>query len=144
MVFSKPTIDVNNSVLVLTEPAIIISNETRDMLMSRVNDERQVIVHCRIFNRYPWGYARIWKTTYLIDKESNDKSCLLHVDGISIYPLSTDIPTGTALHFTLIFSSLPNSCLVFDFFEQTTCETGFYIPAIKRNQTDVYSIDLSD
>lgn len=138
------TVKTEDDLLILRESKINIAEETKEKLLSLVVEESQVIIHCKLFNPYPWAFARIWETTYLIDDATNHRSHLLFADGISKYPCSTAIPMKTTLYFTLIFSALPKSCKAFRLHEQTAGKTGFHTPMIKRNGVDVYSIDLSE
>lgn len=136
--------DFEENQSILIQPAVEISEETREKLLSLICDERQVIIHCKLFNPYPWAYARIWETTYLIDHETDHRSRLLYVDGIPKFPYSTEMAMGATLYFTLIFSALPKFCTTFKFLEQTAGKIGFHVPMIKRNTADVYNIDLSE
>ncbi|MES2704298.1 MAG: hypothetical protein V4649_16775 [Bacteroidota bacterium] len=127
----------------LTETQVEISELIREQLLTQVSEEGQVIVHCKIVSGASDTVARIWRTTFLLDKHSSHKCRLLHADGVSTYPEWTHVPAGTTLHFTLVFSPLPKSCTSFDFYEQIPEPGGFYVESIARNKTDVYNIELS-
>jgi len=49
---------------------------------------------------------------------------------------------GTTVRFTLIFSSLPKTCEVFDLIEEVP--SGFEVYDIKRNSSDVYNVTIED
>ncbi len=126
------------------EIKVEISNEAKERLLSDTEEQGQVIVHCKLEDDFGGTYARIWPTTYLIDTSSNHQSRLLYGEGITIYPVWTEVPAGTTLSFTLIFSPLPKSCVAFDLFEQIPESGGFHVRDIKRNSTDVYHVDLTE
>lgn len=126
-----------------TETEVHISTEVLEELLFSVEEEGQVTVHCKIKAPFPGTYARIWPSTYLVDIHSDHKSRLLHAEGICMYPHWTEITGGTTLYFTLVFSQLPKTCTTFDFLEQIPEPGGFHIPALKRNASDVYHIDLT-
>lgn len=105
--------------------------------------EKQVIVHCCFQNNYMVGnLIRIWKNTHLEDHGSGHKSRLLFVDNIVYHPYWLEVPPVKNYWFTLIFSGLPETCLIFDFTEEIPESGGFYVPNIPRNKTDVYKINL--
>jgi hypothetical protein len=53
-----------------------------------------------------------------------------------------EVPTGSTLRFTLFFSSLPKSFVLFDFLEDIPESGGFEIRGIKRNKSDVYPVTI--
>ncbi len=128
--------------LIETQPTKIDA-ATLLQLQLRQLEERQVIVHC-LFKCPPSRelLIRIWKTTFLIDNHSSHKSKLLFFDNISLYPEWTLVKAGSRFKFTLLFSGLPEDCVSFDLFEDIPAAGGFYIPAIVRNKTDVYSVEI--
>ena len=63
---------------------------------------------------------------------------------ITYAPVWELVEAGTTKRFTLIFSSLPKSCEVFDLIEEVPDSFGFEIFDIKRNSTDVYNVNVSD
>jgi hypothetical protein len=121
-----------------------ISEETQKKLSALTVEEGQVIVHCKIVASLFSTVARIWPSTWLIDKFSDNRSKLVHLSGITKYPVWTEIPEGRTLYFTLVFSPLPKSCQVFDLLEEIPESGGFHVANIIRNVTDVYSVDLSE
>ena len=46
-------------------------------------------------------------------------------------------------NFTLIFSSLPKNCKVFDFSEEINDPYKFVVRNIPRNKSDVYTININ-
>ena len=106
-----------------------------------VEEEKQIIVHCRY--GVPGdedSLIRIWKTTYLIDRESEFKTDLLFAYNISFYPVWDLLPANSTRKFTLIFGGLPKSCKVFDLIEVTNGWGAFEFRGIIRNKEDIYNI----
>jgi hypothetical protein len=101
-----------------------------------------VYVHCHFENTSTDMLIRIWSTTFLVDRDSVTRSQLVHAENISYAPQWTIIPRKGDFTFLLIFGGLPKSCLVFDMVEEIAQPGGFHIRNIKRNETDVYHIDL--
>ncbi len=104
--------------------------------------EHQVIVHCRYESGMYGNLIRIWPTTFLIAKDIQHRSELVHVEQITIFPEWSPVPPNTTYHFTLIFSGLPKDCMHFDLLEEIPQEGGFFVPGIRRNETDVYSVEI--
>jgi hypothetical protein len=117
-----------------------ISEKVRLDLLSDIEEQGQIVVHCAIEDDLFGVYGRVWPTTYLIDSNSDQKSKLLQVYGISMAPVWTPVPFGGTLNFTLIFSSLPKSCKVFDLVEVIPEPGGLFIKNIVRNNSDVYHV----
>ncbi len=101
-----------------------------------------VYVHCYFENQSDDMLIRIWRSTYLIDRASGSRSKLVHVENISYAPLWTMIPKKGTFSFLLIFSALPKDCLVFDLLEDISQAGGFSVQAIKRNELDVYHVNI--
>jgi hypothetical protein len=123
----------------------IIEKELLQSLKAKTEEEKQVIVHC-CFPASPslGNLIRIWKTTYLIDNHSDHKSKLIHAENITLFPNWTAVPFMKDFWFTLIFSGLPKDCKSFDFQEVIPEEGGFYVKSIKRNESDIYRIKISE
>ncbi|KQK24428.1 hypothetical protein AR438_14590 [Chryseobacterium aquaticum] len=123
----------------------IIAKELLESLQTKIEEEKQVIVHC-CFPASPFlgNLIRIWNTTYLLDNSSSHKSKLIHAENITIYPNWTAVPFMRDFWFTLIFSGLPKDCTSFDFKEIIPEEGGFFVKSIKRNGSDVYRIKISE
>ncbi len=130
------------SVLFEEDLKVEICNELRNELLLLRNEEQQVIIHCSIYGMDYGDAARIWKSTYLIDKETGKTYKLLFADGISFAPQWTLIPFNKPLEFTLIFKGLPKSCKLFDLVEIIPEEGGFQVLNVKRNATDVYYVTI--
>ncbi|WP_235831872.1 hypothetical protein [Paenimyroides viscosum] len=119
-----------------------ICKELRNEILLARNEEQQVIVHCSIYAMDFGDAARIWKSTYLINKQSGKKYKLLFAEGISFAPQWTLIPFKKPLEFTLIFKGLPKSCTSFDLVEIIPEEGGFEVLNVPRNASDVYYVTI--
>lgn len=122
----KPTVDVDT--LTSIDPASL--------------EDSFVYVHCHFGNTSDEMLIRIWLTTFLIDRDSAIKSQLIHAENISYAPQWTIIRGKVEFTFLLIFGGLPKSCKVFDLVEEIAQPGGFCIKSIKRNEADVYHIDI--
>ena len=121
------------------------TTEETDVVASvavKPHDDSHVYVHCHCKQSGDGLLIRIWKTTYLIDTSSHSKSSLVHAENISMAPYWTAIPPSRPYSFLLIFTRLPGDCKVFDFVEEIAQPGGFNVRNIRRNETDVYHIDL--
>lgn len=126
----------------ITKP--YIDKEIMESLRTKLEEERQVIVHCCFPAQPSFGnLIRIWKTTFLVDKSSNHESKLLHAENISLFPEWTLVFPFQDFWFTLIFSGLPKDCKSFDLKEIIPEEGGFSVQDIKRNSSDIYRIKIS-
>lgn len=126
---------------IIKHPQVDISPEILEELKTQIHEIGQVVVHCIQISTQP-SYIRIWPSTYLYDQHSDHVSELIHAEKISYYPQWTAVDQGET-HFTLIFSGLPKSCLVFDLYEQCNNQGGaFMVNAIVRNSTDVYYVQV--
>lgn len=105
-------------------------------------DDSYVYVHCHFENTSDEMLIRIWRTTFLIDRNSSTRSQLVHAENISYAPQWTIIPGKQDFSFLLIFGGLPKSCMVFDLVEEIAQPGGFHVKNIRRNETDVYHIDI--
>lgn len=103
-----------------------------------------VYVHCYYQNTTMDMLIRIWRTTFLVDAQSAAKSSLVHAENISFAPQWTLIPDNARYHFLLVFSGLPKSCKQFDLMEEIPQPGGFWVKDIKRNQQDVYHIQIDE
>lgn len=126
----------------ITKPEIC--QEILEALLTEVQEEQQVIVHCCYPATYHIGsLIRIWQSTFLVDERLNHRSSLLHHENISLFPDWTPVPPMQDYWFTLVFSGLPKDCKSFDLREEIPEEGGFLVKNIKRNGTDVYRVKLS-
>ena len=101
-----------------------------------------VYVHCHVRHAAMEMLVRIWRTTFLIDRQFSSRSGLIHAENITFAPVWTIVPQNIDYTFLLIFNGLPQSCTVFDLVEEIAQSGGFYVPDIVRNESDVYHIDL--
>lgn len=124
------------------KPKIKIDEKILESAKKEADLEKQVIVHCLVKSSPIDTYVRIWKSTYLRDKDSSHKSKLLTAHNITFYPIWMPVKSGRNAKFTLVFSALPKECISFDLFEDIPQGGGFYSGLIPRNKTDVYSVDL--
>ena len=122
-------------------PAVKFDDKLKDEILSQIQEESVVIVHCT-YNDEIDGNIRIWKSTFLIDKATGDRSNMHHAENISIAPEWTYVPKGKTYRFTLIFAPLPKSCELFDLLEDIPQAGGFFIQNIKRNKSDVYHVNI--
>ena len=99
-----------------------------------------VYVHCYFNNTVNDMLIRIWKTTFLVDKNSVYRSKLVHAENISFAPQWTVIPENKMFQFLLIFEALPKGCERFDLVEDIPQPGGFYVGDIMRNKKDVYHV----
>lgn len=120
-----------------------ISQELLEELQTKVEVEKQVIVHC-YFPGTPSSemMIRIWQSTFLIDENLKHKSTLIHHENISLFPYWTEVPPMKDYWFTLVFSGLPTDCKTFDLKEEIPQEGGFWIRNIKRNNSDIYKVKI--
>lgn len=122
-----------------------IKPSTRKKLKEQVQEEKQVIVHCHYSCTNPYGmYIRIWPTTYLIARDVQHRSELVHAENIPLAPDWMAVAPGTKSQFTLIFSGLPKDCQRFDLAEIIPQEGGFFVADIARNEMDVYEVEMAE
>ncbi|MBS7332562.1 hypothetical protein [Faecalibacter bovis] len=123
-----PEIELEREVFIATE------------LLTQIEEESQVIVHCHMDCTEFADAARIWPSTYIIDNATGIRYQLVHSEGITMAPNWTYIPEGSSLHFTLFFKGLPKSCKSFDLVEIISQPGGFECRNIPRNNNDVYHV----
>lgn len=128
---------------IIEKPNIVIAPALLKELATFTADQGQVIVHGICKTKIEASFIRIWPTTYLFDHHSTHVSELVHFSGISGFPIWTKIEANATMSFTLIFTGLPSTCKVFDLQEVIPQSHGFYVPAIVRNEKDVYYLDFS-
>jgi hypothetical protein len=107
-----------------------------------VLEESHVYVHCYFNNTSTNLLIRIWKSTYLTDKNSSHRSKLVHIENISYAPVWTPVPPNSPFQFLLIFEALPKGCEIFDLVEDIPQPGGFYVSSIMRNKIDVYHVHI--
>lgn len=117
----------------------------REKTKESVQEEKQVIVHCRYTCHNPYGMLiRVWPSTYLIARDIQHTSDLVHVENIPLAPAWMPVGSGESARFTLIFTGLPGSCTKFDLAEIIPQSGGFHVPDILRNDMDVYEVEIPD
>ena len=102
--------------IIAAPPAVKFDDKLKEEILSQVQQEGMVIVHCH-YEVEEEGGIRIWQSTFLVDKGSGERSHLHHAENISVAPIWTLVPAGKTYRFTLIFSLLPKSCEFFDLLE---------------------------
>jgi hypothetical protein len=122
------------------KPAIDI--EVLSAIEAEIMEDSYVYVHCYLDNDAKDMLIRIWKTTFLVDQNTGNRSKLIHAENVSFAPMWTMVPDGTTYNFLLIFSSLPKSCTQFDLIEEVPTSGGFRIHDINRTMNDVYHINI--
>ncbi len=116
--------------------------EVLSAIEAEVLEDSYVYVHCYLDNDVRDMLIRIWRTTFLVDRNSGSRSKLVHAENVSFAPMWTMVPDGKTYNFLLIFSSLPKSCTQFDLIEEVPSSGGFHISNIQRNTRDVYHINI--
>lgn len=101
-----------------------------------------IYVHCHYQNEFPEMFIRVWRSTFLIDRNSSSRAQLVHAENISYAPEWTYIPGKQLYTFLLIFSALPKDCKVFDLVEDIPQAGGFFVSGISRNGQDVYHVTI--
>lgn len=120
----------------------VVDVETLESINPQLLEDSFVYVHCHFDNPSDDMLIRIWRTTFLIDPQTTTRSQLAHAENISYAPQWTMIPKGD-FTFLLIFGGLPKSVQVFDLVEEIPQPGGFVVRSIRRNDTDVYHIDIA-
>ncbi|NVJ48376.1 MAG: hypothetical protein HWE07_14675 [Cytophagia bacterium] len=126
-----------------SQPLTEVNPDLLDLAKEYANLERQVIIHCRFHpGLMPLPFIRIWPSTYLKPKGSEESAKLLQAFNISFYPEWQRIEFNRYHFFTLVFEGLPKDCTSFDLIEEIPEPGGFFFPNIKRNESDIYQVDL--
>jgi hypothetical protein len=140
---TKAMADLITPAIPTLKPKIKPLLESKKKTKEAVQEESQVIVHCRMTGSLESYSIRIWKSTFLFAKDLAHASKLLHFENITLYPAWTILIPGKEHRFTLIFSGLPKDCKSFDLIEKIPQEGGFEVKNIARNKQDVYLIKLN-
>ena len=107
------------------------------------SEESQVVIHCSYAGGMFGGHKiRIWKSISLIPRNSTEKCKLVHAERVSIAPAWTEVPPLKLFSFTLIFTGLPKDCVLFDLIEDIPKPNGIIVKGIRRNRSDVYTVDI--
>lgn len=123
---------------IITEEKPIVATNIEEKTI--VVEQSHVYVHCYFNNTVKDMLIRIWKTTFLMDKNSTHRSKLVHAENISFAPVWTRVPDNGMFQFLLIFDALPKGCEMFDLLEDITQPGGFFVGSIMRNKKDVYHV----
>lgn len=131
----------------IEQPAIkhnaVIDKATRSKIGSKHLEESQVVIHCSFKATVHGNRITMWKSTFLVPKESHHSCELIYHENISLYPAWTEVEIGETITFTLIFSGLPRNCTSFDMIEMIPEPGGLEIRDIQRNKADVYYIAIA-
>lgn len=119
-----------------------IDSVLKEQLQAKANEQNQVIIHCSIKASSEDMVVRIWKSTFLYETNSSNKSELIHAENITIYPYWVPIAKGSSHQFTLYFTGLSKQCTSFNLIEQIPENGGFEKHNIQRNDTDIYFINF--
>lgn len=132
------------SVTIIDKPKVDIAPDLLHELMTKSEEMGQVVLHF-LYSSGFWGSRiRIWPTTYLYDQHSEHRSDLVHTDEITMFPTWTDVEPLQQHYFSLIFSGLPKSCVIFDFIEECNNQGNeFQVKNILRNNSDIYFFRMS-
>lgn len=127
------------------EEAVKTEIDTELLLeFARAAEEKsQVIVHVTMPPQYGDYRIRIWRSTFLLSRNSEHRSRLLHAENISIAPIWTDVHPMKPYTFSLIFEGFPKEVLLFDLAEIIPQPGGFFHASILRNNQDIYHITLN-
>jgi hypothetical protein len=125
---------------VKTKPEV--DSEVLESIDPNTLEDAYVYVHCHFENTADEMLIRIWRSTFLIDRNSSARSELLHAENISFAPLWSVVPARSKFSFLLIFSGLPKDCTSFDLIEDIPQPGGFFLSGIKRNARDVYHVNI--
>jgi hypothetical protein len=120
----------------------LIDTEVLSAIQADMLDDSYVYVHCHIDSDAKDMLIRIWRTTYLVDRDGGTRSKLIHAENVSFAPMWTMVPDSRNFSFLLIFSSLPKSCMQFDLVEEVPTSGGFHVGNIHRNLNDVYHLTI--
>ncbi|MEC5156856.1 hypothetical protein [Chryseobacterium sp. MP_3.2] len=128
--------------MTITKPLIV--QEILELLQTKIEEEKQVIVHCCFPATLSFGnLIRIWSSTFLVDDSINHKSTLIHHENISLFPYWTEVPPFQDYWFTLVFSGLPKDCKTFELREEIPESGGFSVKDIRRNVSDIYRVKIT-
>ena len=128
--------------MTITKPLIV--QEILESLQTKIEEEKQVIVHCCFPATMSFGnLIRIWSSTFLVDDQINHKSTLIHHENISLFPYWTEVLPFQDYWFTLVFSGLPKDCKIFELREEIPESGGFCVKDIRRNVSDIYRVKLT-
>jgi hypothetical protein len=78
----------------------------------------------------------------LIDQHTGQRSKLLHAENVCYYPQWQFAQKAGWHSFTLVFESLPSDCTLFDLIEEIPESGAFQSLGIRRNKSDVYTVEI--
>lgn len=110
-------------------------------LLTHIDERGQVTVRCS-FASHAFNLIRIWRSTFLVCRQTGHRSELLYADGIATAPQWSPVRPGELYAFTLVFAPLPKECGVFDLLEDIPQAGGFHVSGIGRNERDLYEVGV--
>ena len=115
-------------------------------VLTEIEEEAQVVVHCSFYND-PSVYigeigVRVWKETFIIDEQTGIQNKMVNAFGIVYQPNWYFIKPGETKRFTMIFDALPKTCVSFTLAEIIPQSGAFVVKGIKRNNSDIYNVKL--
>jgi hypothetical protein len=115
-------------------------------VLTEIEEEAQVVVHCSFYND-PSVYigeigVRVWKETFIIDEQTGIQNKMVKAFGIVYQPNWYFIKPGETKRFTMIFDALPKTCVSFTLAEIIPQSGAFVVKGIKRNNSDIYNVKL--
>lgn len=115
-------------------------------ILTEIQEEAQVIVHCSFFNDPSLYFGemgvRVWKETFLIDEATGIQVPMIKALGIVYQPDWYFLAPGETKRFTMIFEALPKSCVSFTLAEIIPQSGAFVVKGIPRNNSDIYHARL--
>ena len=121
---------------------ISLSSKLMSEIEVAADEAKRVIIRCHVEAKEEELLIRIWKSTFLLDDNSDYVSNLLHAENITLYPIWTKVELGKTHQFILIFDALPKDCGKFHFVEDIPQGGGFVCMDILRNSYDIYDLDM--
>lgn len=124
-------------------PEINTKVELDPEILTLIEEEGQVIVHCHYHN-YTLEVMgiRVWKSTFLVCDASGLQSQLIKAFDICYQPDWYWVAPGETKRFTMIFEPLPKSVVSFTLMEIINQPGPFVVSGILRNNSDVYNVKL--
>ena len=118
-----------------------ITTINSSIFKNRSTSESQVTVKFMIAP-FSADLIRIWKSTYIKPNNSDEVYKLIDKFNIAFPPKWTKIDVCKITWFTLVFEGLPKNCKSFDLIEDALEGGGFHFKNIKRNSSDVYTLEI--
>ncbi len=125
----------------ISKPMIELAPDTQ------VEETGYTYLHCVYTTspKYSFGWwINIYKTSYLISRQTGETLCMLDAINIPLAPKRHYLRKfGDSLHFVLVFPQIPKHWSRFDFIERCDGEIGLKALNIVRNNIGVYKVSVS-